>query len=1238
MLKITITMVKKRFKLFNYQLSIINFQLTILCLFASLLICPNSYASDFILPNTSGEPVVIDVSSLNLNLGTNVNIGDFKDQPRPYRDGNVTSLSIVSPAVSSGEKTIEIRSGSALITKTISFRSSPSGNLKNSLLPNIKQGRGGNTTTKISDGRVLLIGGSKSLATDPIDTVEIFNPEVGVTEYLKNTNELSKVTLKTPRSQHTATYLGITNLPIGMITGPVEQILLAGGFSKDGNLDSTLEVLEIRVGTNQATSTLLSSKNAKLKKARIFHTASLLPDGRVIIVGGQGRISKTNLGALNSIEIYDPVLMTVQPSGIVLSTSRLLHTATTLQNGNILIAGGFTNQKQTDFIFGPATEKAELINVSNLTVKNVSDMKEKTGGQSATLLTNGLVLLLGGNADFFSSRNKDELRGLSKGTIQFFNPNDETFNIALEKVSGANLELQVPRFLHKSVLLPNGSVAVVGGLNIKAGTNSSSFVFTPVTTIEVYEPNLSTFSGSSLKIEKKTFLESSAGRILPTAVLVTPKNKTQGFFSSADLNKFVNCGIYVTGGFTNGLGQLPSKTTELLQIESNNKIEGRDIKTTPEALIQGGYSNQYLIQLNQFSKVPALKVEPQTVNLSSSNEFRANLKILSTNNQVVLVRANTDSSSSIIVSPSLFQVGDTVSISRKDSSISGEFDLSFVSGDESNEFIPAKVKVNISDSAKPFLATEPGFGISLSTQEGNNSDKIKIKVLSQDGITEFSSIPPTTSITAKIENPELANLGGAGISSVTGTLSTQYNINALKPGKTNINFSIEPSSGLEDILSVSIPVEITGTPTFLNEPIDTQVLNLFSQNGLDFSKTNILSSNSVSIDDLRLSSTSSLFPFYIPINLQSSINGSTIQGLFTIRPIYGIDLFNAVPRTLVNKAGSDFRNPLTILPSAIGGILSQSTIPTAFVASDDGIRSLDYSQSVSDNLSESFIKVNGLSGVKVLKPIEVAGVIKLLALKDEKLYLINSISGDIESLITLSGNGFELGLTTINGQLAAIVSVGQKGVDVIFSVTEKNPRVVNFKLPGDTKHISVIGKLGDNAGPFVAAYDGVGVLSLLNVVDVNAAVQTIDVSREKLSKTSYVGRYTVGGKVTDVLVASGDRKLLLYDLNNKTNIPISNSLKIKTQIKDLVVIGGIAYVALGTSGIVGASIGSLIEVNNSKSVKVAEFKKNKLRLLKSDGRILTKSKPLNAIKLVDSNPFLLATGEGNNLTVIRVLP
>ena len=136
-------------------------------------LCLGVFAADFIIPNSSGEPIVIDISDLNLTTGLDVSIGEFTDQPRTYRDLNTKSIAIFPPAGSDSERTIQIRAGSTTVTKTVSFRSSPDGNLKNSSLPDLHEARAGNTATKISDGRGVLIGGSKGLADTPINSIEV---------------------------------------------------------------------------------------------------------------------------------------------------------------------------------------------------------------------------------------------------------------------------------------------------------------------------------------------------------------------------------------------------------------------------------------------------------------------------------------------------------------------------------------------------------------------------------------------------------------------------------------------------------------------------------------------------------------------------------------------------------------------------------------------------------------------------------------------------------------------------------------------------------------------------------------------------------------------------------------------------------------------------------------------------------------------------------------------------------
>ncbi len=108
------------------------------------------------------------------------------------------------------------------------------------------------------------------------------------------------------------------------------KVLVAGGDPDDdevGGSDFRAEIYDLSTGQFTAT--------GNMKAARELDTATLLPDGTVLIAGG----SITGGATLASAELYDPLMGTFSLTGDML-TARCCHTATLLKNGQVLIAGG----------------------------------------------------------------------------------------------------------------------------------------------------------------------------------------------------------------------------------------------------------------------------------------------------------------------------------------------------------------------------------------------------------------------------------------------------------------------------------------------------------------------------------------------------------------------------------------------------------------------------------------------------------------------------------------------------------------------------------------------------------------------------------------------------------------------------------------------------------------------------------------------------------------------------------
>jgi uncharacterized protein (TIGR03437 family) len=229
--------------------------------------------------------------------------------------------------------------GAFSATKTAELYDPATG--KWSLTGNLSGPRIGGAATLLQDGKVLVVGGCE----DPdcffvLDSAELYDP---------NTETLSVIGGPAiPRY-----ILNLTTLPNG-------NVLTAGG---SGNyFPFWLNTAELY---NPATG--LWSATGNLPNRRGFETVTLLPNGQVLVAGGQFGYDNTKPGhveILNSAELYDPATVTWNTTAS-LNAARWGHTATLLNNGKALIVGGSdTNNAFRSAELYSATGSEKVVSVS----------------------------------------------------------------------------------------------------------------------------------------------------------------------------------------------------------------------------------------------------------------------------------------------------------------------------------------------------------------------------------------------------------------------------------------------------------------------------------------------------------------------------------------------------------------------------------------------------------------------------------------------------------------------------------------------------------------------------------------------------------------------------------------------------------------------------------------------------------------------------------------------------------
>jgi YDG domain/Bacterial Ig-like domain (group 3)/Galactose oxidase, central domain/MBG domain (YGX type)/Kelch motif len=282
------------------------------------------------------------------------------------------------------------------------------------------EARSGSAAAVLSDGRVLITGGTGS--SGPLATTEFFNTDGSFS---------AGAPMQDARANHTAVVL------------QDGRVLVAGGTTTGGAITNTAEIYD--PSSNKWT--LIGSGMAQLRSG---HSASLLSDGRVLIAGGQN-----TSGPANTLETFSPSTnsFTLVTSG-TLASPRTQHAAAVLADGRVLIAGGSDGTN--------ALKSADIFDPSSGNVSPAASMSMPRAGLSATTLLDGTVIVAGGNdgsADLASAEKYDPAAGT-------FSPTGN---------------LSAARSGHLAFLLPNNNQVLIAG-GTSAGTPlASAELFVPWT-------------------------------------------------------------------------------------------------------------------------------------------------------------------------------------------------------------------------------------------------------------------------------------------------------------------------------------------------------------------------------------------------------------------------------------------------------------------------------------------------------------------------------------------------------------------------------------------------------------------------------------------------------------------------------------------------------------------------------------------------------------------------------------
>lgn len=324
------------------------------------------------------------------------------------------------------------------------------------------------------------------------------------------------------------------------------KVLVVGGYNSSTGSLASAEIYDSMTRT--------WSNVSSMSTVRTGHTATLLADGRVLVVGGNGLFGGSYLASAEAFAPSSQVWMTTAP----MKTGRMYHTATKMNNGKVLVTGGWGtdgNLSKSE-VYDPVTEQWS----------DAAPMLSARVHHGAILLGNGKVLVCGGK----------NTGGIS-AKAEIYDPVVDQWSVAGDLVNA--------RESHSLTMLPNGKVLAVCGENEQSGLTSA----------ELFDPGGGTF------------------------MLTSPLSTLRDSHTSTLL---ANGRVLVTGGFNNGNPSVaewydPATAlwTTIDPMSTSRESPTATLLPNGDVLVAGGKLNHTatLSSAELFSYLPVISSHPANV-------------------------------------------------------------------------------------------------------------------------------------------------------------------------------------------------------------------------------------------------------------------------------------------------------------------------------------------------------------------------------------------------------------------------------------------------------------------------------------------------------------------------------------------------------------------------------------------------------------------------------------------------